>query len=123
MRILVVDDERQILTLCQRVLTRAGYQVATAGGFREAAALIPQGPYDLLITDLRLPDGSGWDVAKSFQETFPEGKIIVISGCLEGDPALLDLPHWTLADFLAKPFHVNMLRDTVQRALGAGTRV
>ena len=66
-RILLVEDDPDVLLLFQEVLVDAGYQVDTAATYREASNLLVLREYDLLLSDGRLPDGSGImlaDIAK-----------------------------------------------------------
>ena len=57
-RLLVVDDEPDLRTLYELTLVREGYAVESAGSVEEAWSLLEAVPFDLLITDMRLPDGS-----------------------------------------------------------------
>ena len=56
-RILVLDDEPDLRTLYELSLQREGYTVVAVGGLRDARALLEAGHFDVVITDLRLPDG------------------------------------------------------------------
>ncbi|MBP9955155.1 MAG: response regulator, partial [Ottowia sp.] len=58
-RVLVVDDEPDLRTLYELTLLREGYQVASAGTLAEARAQLAQQRFDVVITDMRLPDGLG----------------------------------------------------------------
>ena len=60
--LLVVDDEPDLCTLYELTLLREGYDVESAGSVEEAWARLPEGGFQLLITDMRLPDGSGLDL-------------------------------------------------------------
>ena len=66
-RVLVVDDEPQILRALQTNLRGAGYEVATAATARDALAAAAMRPPDAVILDLVLPDGSGIDVARELR--------------------------------------------------------
>jgi Response regulator receiver domain len=63
MRILLVEDDPDVLLVFEEVLIDAGYEVDTAATFREADNLLGLGEYDLLLSDGRLPDGNGAFVA------------------------------------------------------------
>ena len=71
-RILVVDDERSLREMLSIVLGREGYDVTTAEDVGSALDQIRRGPLpDLLISDLRMPDGSGVDVLRALKERSP----------------------------------------------------
>jgi DNA-binding NtrC family response regulator len=61
-RILVVDDERSVTNALYLILADLGHRVDAAKSTAEATALLEGSPYDLVFTDLRLPDGSGIDL-------------------------------------------------------------
>ncbi|MCA3227289.1 MAG: response regulator, partial [Burkholderiales bacterium] len=61
-RLLVVDDEPDLRTLYELTLLREGYEVESAGAVEEAWTRLAAGGFQLLITDMRLPDGSGLDL-------------------------------------------------------------
>ena len=63
-RLLVVDDEPDLRQLYELALVREGYQILTAGTLAEARALMAERPFDVLITDMNLPDGQGLELLK-----------------------------------------------------------
>ncbi|HTG26046.1 MAG TPA: response regulator [Reyranella sp.] len=97
-RILVVDDERAIREAMVRVLVDAGYLVAAADSMGQALAL--EGPWDAMVLDERLPDGSGHDIAL----VFPDVPVVTVSG----------YSHATLA----KPFTNEALVEAVAALWG-----
>ena len=68
MRILLVDDHADTLEVFSRVLRSRGYQVEGANTLATARALCKGGGFDLLISDIRLPDGDAWELAELAQE-------------------------------------------------------
>ena len=80
-RILIVEDHADTLTLMKRVLGRQGYDVATADGCQRARELIDAGHYDVVITDIELGDGSGWELCHQIKARTnrPVG-LIAVSG-------------------------------------------
>ena len=103
-RVLVVDDEPQILRALQTNLRGVGYEVATAATAREALAAAAMRPPDAVILDLVLPDGSGIDVARELR-SWSEAPILVLS--VVGDEAekvaALDAG---ADDYVQKPFGI-----------------
>jgi len=79
-RILVVDDEEAILYVFERYLSVAGYDVVTAGGGRDALRAATAGPFNLLITDFRMPGMNGVEVIHALRDLQPGLPALVISG-------------------------------------------
>jgi two-component system response regulator PilR (NtrC family) len=117
-RALVLDDEASIARLCSRVIQALGTPTDTSGTVAMARALIGQNPYDLLVCDMRLPDGAGLDVEGLFRERNPRGGVIVITGSLApGHPALEKAQGEIIV--LTKPFELADFRGAVTSMLMA----
>src|SRR3990170_1997403 len=99
--ILVVDDEQLFLRSIHRVLARDGYQVRLAEGVAEAAAHIGEG-VDVVLTDYRLRDGSGLDVARVAAAASPAPLVIAWSGHASASEAF-QLAQAGVLEFLDKP--------------------
>lgn len=114
-RILVVDDEIEILRVLQRTLTAQGFEVFTAGGGEEALEAITRHRPDLMVLDLGLPGMSGLEVCKQVR-THSNLPIIVLSvKDTERDKVLaLDLG---ADDYVSKPFGVNEVLARIRVAL------
>src|SRR5262249_46390074 len=82
MKILLVDDEADIVAELGRFLRRRGHDAVGAGGVAAAlAALADTGPFDIVLTDLRMPDGSGIDVLRACRACpAPQPAALVMSG-------------------------------------------
>jgi len=78
-RVLVVDDEVEICQLVTTYLRKLGYDVTYSLSIAEATSKIATSYYDLLFVDLKLSDGSGYDVIKALRESNAHTKVIVIS--------------------------------------------
>jgi two-component system, cell cycle sensor histidine kinase and response regulator CckA len=103
--LLVVENEAAIKTLVQMALERHGYVVLTAESGGEALRLAAshQGPIDLLITDVVMPDLRGPELARRLVEQRPDMVTLFMSGYMDdalGDDATLRVP----VDFIQKPF-------------------
>ncbi|MCU0229463.1 MAG: response regulator, partial [Bryobacterales bacterium] len=79
-RILIVDDDPDVRLVLRRMLEPDGYEVGEAGHGREALEVIGHRPFDLLITDLIMPEQEGIETIQTFHRRYPEVKIIAISG-------------------------------------------
>ena len=78
-RILVVDDERSVTGALELILGERGHEVETAGGVTEAAEALKGRPFDLVFTDLRLPDGSGIDLLARVKSDAPDTEVILMT--------------------------------------------
>lgn len=79
-KILIVDDERDLVDAYVRLLERSGYRCAGAFDASQALQIIDAEPPDLVITDLSLPDSSGIDIIRRVRAKLPVAPIIVMSG-------------------------------------------
>jgi CheY-like chemotaxis protein len=79
-RILLTDDDDEFRTILATWLIDEGYSVVEATGGDEAISLLRENDYDILILDLRMPEGSGLDVLRFVQETSPGMHIVALSG-------------------------------------------
>jgi two-component system, OmpR family, KDP operon response regulator KdpE len=118
-RILVVDDEPQILRGLQTMLRGAGYDVSTATTAADALAGAAAHPPEAVILDLVLPDGRGTDVARELR-TWTDVPIIVLSAVGEEREKVAALDAGA-DDYVTKPFGVDELLARLRAALRRGT--
>ncbi|MGO4776841.1 sigma-54-dependent transcriptional regulator, partial [Lysobacter sp. 2RAB21] len=113
---LVVDDERDIRELLVMTLGRMGLRCDTASGLGEARSQLLRNSYDLCLTDMRLPDGSGMDLVAEISQKYPNTPVAMITafGNVE---AAVDALKAGAFDFVAKPVDLAVLRDLVRHAL------
>lgn len=101
--LLVVDDEHQITKALKAFFEQKGFHVSTAGTAQEALEQAHRRCADVVVLDVRLPDGSGLDVLSRLKAESPEMRVVIISGY--GDQATIDEARRRGASgFLAKPF-------------------
>src|SRR5262249_43989283 len=79
-KILVVDDDSSVLEVTEFHLKSEGYEVTTTESGEEGARLAMQGLFDLVLTDLQLPDLDGLEILKRLKESRPDLPVIMISG-------------------------------------------
>ena len=116
-RILVVDDDEQVLRWMRSTLASNGYDVATTTSAREALAMVEANRPDLLILDLNMPKPDGFEVLKSQRALFPGLRIIVISGHMHS--ALLEAASILGATAtLSKPIDADELLRAVRDIVG-----
>jgi DNA-binding response OmpR family regulator len=118
LRALILEDEKSIARMCSRVIQALGAQTDTAGTVAEADALIRGGRHDLLVCDMRLPDGAGLDVEGLFRERNRRGGVIVITGSLTSGHPLLEGAREEIV-VLSKPFELADFRAAVAGMLKA----
>ena len=119
-RLLVIDDEPDLRTLYELTLLREGYDVESAGSVEEAWALLEQngpGGYQLLITDMRLPDGTGLDLMRRIENAGSGEKTVVITAFGSPENAVEALKAGAY-DYLTKPVDLRQFRAVVASALG-----
>ncbi len=114
--ILIVDDEADLRTLMRLALTRMGLDTELAQDLREARALLQQHSFDLCLTDLNLPDGSGLTLVQQIVEQQPQLPVAVITAYGSMDTAIEALKAGAF-DFVSKPIELPRLRELVNRAL------
>jgi two-component system KDP operon response regulator KdpE len=115
LRVLVVEDDREIRSVMQSALTLEGYAVQTAVTLAEASALLQHSPPDLIVLDLGLPDGEGLDLVRAVRRQSSVPIVVVSARHQEAQKiALLDAG---ADDYLTKPFSVAELLARLRVAL------
>ncbi len=116
-RILIVDDEAVILRLLKRLFKTLPYELVVVDSVAKGLEMVAQQNFHLLLTDLRLPDGNGVDVAKKYIEKCPSGKIIIMTGSLTQENHITQSENISIHGFLGKPFELDHLKTVVMKAL------
>ncbi len=117
-RILVIDDEPEIAALLEDILTNEGHIVKTASNGTDGVTLAKVFEYDMVITDLGMPDLSGWEVARRIRETSAELPVVLVTGwgaTLDED----EVRNAGIAEVVHKPFEVDAVLEMTARVLGA----
>jgi signal transduction histidine kinase len=116
-RILIVDDEQSVCDVCTRTLRRCGYDVSATTNPQAAVAMLQDGaPFDLLLTDIKMPTMSGMDLAQIARDRDPAMAIIIMTGFASVEHLHMSVQRG-VADFLSKPFEIEYLRLAVDQAL------
>ena len=117
--ILVIDDEAAVRELVADVLTAKGHSVSVAVGGREGLARFAVGQYDVVLTDLGMPDMTGWEVARTIKASSADTPVLLLTGW--GD--VVEPPPGTVVDgVVTKPFDVARLAGAVDQALRDAAR-
>ncbi len=114
--ILLAEDERTIRRIVERLLRRRGFTVLTGGDVNEVLHLAAthEGPIDLVLTDVVMPDMRGPELVDAVRKYHPSAKVVYMSGYVASDTLPRD------AAFLAKPFTPDALFARLSAALGQG---
>jgi CheY-like chemotaxis protein len=116
-RILLVDDDYQVVRYLKKALQENGYSVTSTTSGKQALAMIQERLPDLLILDLNMPEPDGFDLLKAERSKFPYLRILVISGYLQG--ALLEAARiFGAVATLQKPVTAEALVGKVGEVLG-----
>ncbi|WP_291009704.1 sigma-54 dependent transcriptional regulator [Hydrogenophaga sp.] len=113
--VLVVDDEPDLRTLYELTLLREGHQVVAAGDLAQARECLAQQRFDVLITDMRLPDGLGLELLRELNAKQRPEKCIVITAYGSAENAVESLKSGAF-DYLTKPVDLKQLRAAVSAA-------
>jgi two-component system, NtrC family, response regulator PilR len=115
--LLVVDDEPDLRTLYELTLLREGYDVESAGSVEDAWLHLRDRTYSAVITDMRLPDGTGLDLLRRIEQAGRREKAIVITAYGSAENAVEALKAGAY-DYLTKPVDLKQFRAVVASALG-----
>jgi len=115
-RVLVVDDEPDVLDLCLSILAAEGYQVEGAANGQEALAKIQEKPFDALLTDIRMAGLDGLDTIRRIKELLPELVCVTMTGYGTMETAIRAL-QLGVEEFILKPFTPDELAQAMARAL------
>jgi two-component system response regulator PilR (NtrC family) len=115
-RILVVDDETSMQDFLGILLQRAGHEVVACGTATQAVLALEGDEYDLVISDIRMPEMSGLELLERVRDLCPETPIVLITAHGTAESAVEAMKHGAY-DYLTKPFSVDEIRLVVDKAL------
>ena len=115
-RILIIDDESSITGALQVILEEQGYEVHTAASMAEAARLLTGRAFDLVFTDLRLPDTNGMEVLNRIKAENPDTEVILMTAHGSLDIAISAIKHGAYY-YVEKPFTPDEIIMLTERAL------
>ena len=115
-KILVVDDEAGVTRLCERFLTRAGFQVLTANHPNDGLQILRRQELDLLLADIRMPQLDGFQLLKLAREQQPDLSVLIMTGYGTVETAVEAL-HQGADGMVLKPFSGAELVQSVEQAL------
>ncbi|MBI2088431.1 MAG: response regulator [Deltaproteobacteria bacterium] len=115
-KILVVEDESGMRTTLVANLEEAGYRVIGCNRGRDAMRYVENDAPDVVIADLRLPDGSGLEILESLKEIKPEASFILVTGYASLETAVAALNQGAYA-YISKPFNMDEVHATIRNAI------
>lgn len=117
-KLLIVEDDASVRTLSARAFERAGHSVDVAEDGAQGLALIAEarGGYDIVVSDIRMPEMDGIEMAKAAAERFPGLKIVLMTGYADQRERAEEL-NGIILDVVQKPFTLAEIRARVEHAL------
>jgi len=113
--ILLVDDEEMIVEQLSHYLTSCGFSIDGESDPNKAVEMVKSKSYDMVITDLKMPQISGMDIIKLVKETNKDALILIITGFATTDSAI-EAIQYGVYDYIRKPFRFTELEGVVNRA-------
>jgi NADH-quinone oxidoreductase subunit E/NADP-reducing hydrogenase subunit HndA len=114
--VLVVDDEQIVLKSCERILVPEGYAVNTAASAKTALEMLDTSQYDLIITDLKMPEMDGLEFMRLVRRKNPDINIVVITG-YPSQESIKEALSLRIIDYLPKPFSPSHLLEVTNNAI------
>ncbi len=112
-RILVVDDERSMQEFLEIFFRSEGYEVVTAGDVQSALLHLEGNDFDVMISDIQMPDGTGIDLLEAVREGSPETVVVMITAFASTETAIAAMKLGAY-DYITKPFKVDEIRVVVE---------
>jgi DNA-binding NtrC family response regulator len=116
MKILVVDDEEGARDLFNTILTDEGYEVALANGGEEALGLFKSGPFNLVITDIKMPIMDGLQLLQEIRKMGSKTDVIMVTAYGEVE-SYLKAMSLGAAEYINKPIRIKELKQIVHKVL------
>ena len=115
-RVLVVDDERSMQEFLEIFFRSEGYDAVTAGDLQSALLMLENDDFDVVITDIQMPGGTGLDLLSSVQRLAPDTVVIMMTAYASTETAIAAMKEGAW-DYVTKPFKVDEIRMVVEKAL------
>ena len=115
-KVLIVDDERDMLSNCTRILRRCGYDCSTADSSELALELVESERPDVVLVDLRMPGKSGIEMVMAVKARHPDIEVVLMTAYASIETAVDAIKRGAF-DYLPKPFTADQLQAVIQRTL------
>jgi DNA-binding NtrC family response regulator len=125
MLVLVVDDNQTVLAMVTPVLRRCGYRVLQASNVADARRIWVRlgARINLVLTDIQMPDGSGFDLSREFAADRPQTPVVFMSGGYVPQDPVVRAHLGPRRAFLEKPFRFSALLDLIAEVMARSARV
>ena len=115
-KILVVDDELLIRDLLYDFFSARNYEIILAESCNKACDIIASEEVDLILTDLKMPDMEGLEIARRLKNSEKDTPVIIMTGFPSVDSAVEAL-RLKVSDYIIKPFNINRLFESIEKVL------
>jgi two-component system, NtrC family, response regulator AtoC len=116
LKVLIIDDERDMLTNCTRILRRDGYVCVTAATSEQGLELVEAEQPDVVLVDLRMPGKSGIDIVKTVKGRHPAIEVVLMTAYATIETAVAAIKQGAF-DYLPKPFTADQLQAVMRRIM------
>ena len=120
-RLLIVDDDPQILNMLGDILAESGYNLTFSADGEEALKKLEEGEFHLVISDVRMPGIDGFELLKTIKERFNNTKVILMTGYTD-DYDISDALILGADDYITKPFNISRVLLAVGNAVTVNKR-
>ena len=114
-KILIVDDEAQIIKALQRMFVDSDYEILTADNSMEATKLMEDSPIDMVISDMRMPLFDGYKLLSNIKEKYPKTIRIILSGYADEKPMFRAILHNIAELYIYKPWNNNNFLQYIKK--------
>src|SRR3990172_9389966 len=115
-RVLIVDDEKNLLEFLNIMLAQEGYDVAVAFGGKEAVDILKNNEFDVVVTDIKMPRVNGLEVLKFIKENSPDTIVIMITAFASHETAVEAMKAGAY-DYITKPFNNDQIKLVIKKSV------
>jgi len=114
--VLVVDDERDVLNVFSEMLKLIGFKVYAVDNTADALNIMNDSKFDLIITDLIMPDMNGLDFIKQLRKRGNNAPVVITSG-LNPKKVMINLNEYGISEYIVKPFTINDIKQKLSKLM------
>lgn len=114
--VLVVDDERDVLNVFSEMLKLIGFRVYAVDNTADALNMMNESKFDLIITDLIMPDMNGLDFIKQLRKRGNNAPVVITSG-LNPKKVMINLDEYGISEYIVKPFTINDIKQKLSKLM------